>query len=856
MRFSPSRLVGYAGFLFSAAILFASLLLFPKGPPNTLAWYLYGISIVLLLVALPTLSGRWFALIRRLQDKPRIYLNAAYLYPWIALVVILAFALVIRLYNLDLLPAGLWFDEADNIRHANRINLDPGSTPVFVPSTNLPSLFLMPIALVIKLAGISITTARVISVAFGLAGIAAMFLLVRHIMGTGLGLVAAFLVAVMRWDINWSRIGMHGITTPFFAALTAFLMFRAIGSRRASDFGFTGASLGLGLWFYAPFRLFPIVVAFILIHSWIFNREDRRKLLLNTGVMALVAVIVAAPVIQSAIVDSDDFFARTRTTSVFSDATFGEAVNHITTNLGKHLLMLHLKGDPNPRHNLPGAPMLDFVSGILLLVGIALALSRWRSAAFAVLPFWMLFMILPGVITLPAEAPQSLRSITMIPAIVALITLALGAIWRWGRLSPLPVIRKATPVFLATLLGAIAFLNIDTYFGAQASHPEVYASFSTDETLMAPHMLVQQGRGYSLYVSEQYLFGLTTTLLANNPRREIIAAPTNIPLDAASVSQGAAIYLEPREAGFYQVLKAYYPDAQFQEIRPPMGGEVLYYSAIISREQLEQAQGLIERRTLPDGTTIETTKPTTESTGFAEGPVPFSIEWAGAVHFDQPGQYILVLEGNTDAQVILDGGLILSSEENSVAIEPAVGLHTLEVKAQVESLDSTIRLLWRPPNGELASIPRSNLFHGDVRPIGLAGRFFQGGKTDAEADTMRITPTLDAFWFEPVLSEPYRAKWEGTLFAPEGGEYTFALEASGDLKLTLNGNFVAETVGQSEGKINLASGANQIVVEYFSEFPPPRFRIRWKPPRQEMQPIPVELLKPEQSMMYRIVNEN
>ena len=49
----------------------------------------------------------------------------------------------------------------------------------------------------------------------------------------------------------------------------------------------------------------------------------------------------------------------------------------------------------------------------------------------------------------------------------------------------------------------------------------------------------------------------------------------------------------PREAGFYDTLRAYYPSADFREIRPPTGGDVMYYSAYISREQLEAAQGLV-----------------------------------------------------------------------------------------------------------------------------------------------------------------------------------------------------------------------------------------------------------------------
>ncbi|MBA39826.1 MAG: hypothetical protein CL894_04695, partial [Dehalococcoidia bacterium] len=67
-------------------------------------------------------------------------------------VVILGF--VLRVYNISELPAGLWYDEADNIIRAGQIHASPLNTPVFVPSTHLPSAFLVPIAMLQELTGV------------------------------------------------------------------------------------------------------------------------------------------------------------------------------------------------------------------------------------------------------------------------------------------------------------------------------------------------------------------------------------------------------------------------------------------------------------------------------------------------------------------------------------------------------------------------------------------------------------------------------------------------------------------------------------------------------------------------------
>ena len=417
-----------AGLLCAALSLYS----FPKGPPNAMAWWSYLLSVLFTIGAVPMFEGGWTAFFARFRRGYQVSFEPRGLLPWAALGGILLFALLIRLYNLDGFPPGLWFDEADNIDQARLIAERPAQTPLYVPSNNLPSFFLLPIALIIKFAGISITTGRLVAVAFGVAGVLAVFLMVRHMSGTAIGLVAALLTAVMRWDITWSRIGMHGITAPFFAALAAWLTYRAIDRGRAADFALAGACLGLGMWFYAAYRLFAIVIAFVLLHALVFGSQGRRRLLANIGVMAFFSIIVTLPVAQFAATNSDEFFKRTQSTSIFAHVDDGDESRALLENLGKHLGMFHIEGDPNGRHNIPRAPMLDIFSGLLMLVGLAVAATRWRDVSFIVLPVWVLVMIMPGVLTIPWEGPQSLRSIAVIPAVIALIAIAIGFIWNLG----------------------------------------------------------------------------------------------------------------------------------------------------------------------------------------------------------------------------------------------------------------------------------------------------------------------------------------------------------------------------------------------------------------------------------------
>ena len=827
---------------------------------RTPAWYAFGAAVVALLVALPALEGRWSALLRRARSGFTLRPTPAALAPWALLGAVLALGLLLRLYQLDQLPAGLWYDEADNLFQARHIASDPGQTPVYVPSTNLPSLFLLPIALVVKLAGVAITTGRLVSVAFGLAGIVAVFLFVRLAMGTRAGLVAALLVSVMRWDINWSRIGMHGITAPLFAALTAYLTLRALKTGRFSDYGFAGASLGLAMWFYTSLRLFPLVLAFMLLHHLIIQRPGVRRFAAQAAVMAAVSLAVAAPVVLTAVQDSDRYFERTRVTSIFNMVPRDQVAGQLRSSLVKHVMMFNQLGDSNPRHNLPNIPMLDFLTGTLMLLGLGIALWRWRDVALVSLPFWIFFMVLPGVLTIPSEAPQSLRSITAIPAVAALGALVVVVIWRAGDEAPWRWVRRSTTPFVLALLGIIAFSNVDTYFGAQASDPRVFAAFSTDETLMSRHMTDQQRRGYSLWVSRQFLFGLTSTLLANGPKFEVIRAPETIPLDSSRLWRGASIYLEPRESGFYETLREYYPDGQFTEVRAPGGGAPLYYSAVISREQLAARQGLEATYRLADGSQADQLDVTDEAVWFADqGPanLPYELVWQGSLHFARPGKYVLQLSGVTDAVVELDHRPVLNAASRDVTVVPAVGLHSLSIRAMIDEPGDFIRLSWQPPGGTLEPIPFSNLYHGSVRPVGLAGRFYAGRAEKDVPDAVHTTPAADNFYYNPVVAEPYLAIWTGVLRVERSGQHTFRIEGAGTVELTIDGSRAAlkpAGIGSKTRELPLSAGERHIRIEYRSVAPPSEFKVLWAPPDRPLMPIPPERMTPAWEQLFRIAN--
>ncbi|MXY46913.1 MAG: hypothetical protein F4Y44_08000, partial [Chloroflexi bacterium] len=518
--------------------------------------------------------------------------------------------------------------------------------------------------------------------------------------------------------------------------------------------------------------------------------------------------------------------------------------------------------------------------GMLMLVGLVIAVYRWRSVVFLVLPVWVVVMILPGALTIPWEAPQSLRSITVIPAVIALIAIALGFLWNVGRSIQLPLARVGMACVVAVLLAAIAYTNINAYFGQQANDPDVYSAYSTDETLMARDLAEQATRGYSPMVSRQFRHSLVASLFGFRFPRQTISAPANIPLNSDAVWQGAAIYIEPRESGFYDTLKAYYPDADYAEIRPPTGGDVMYYAMSISSEELDAAQGIVSRRTMADGEIIEETKHITESvwaleTGEQDG--AFAVKWTGALHITHPGEYEFMLDSDSPATVALDGKVILSENGQQATVEPAVGLHTFEVRSKVANPDGILRLLWKQPppspteeesvkvenayEPQFKPITANNLYHGAVRPVGLAGRFFKGIDDANEIegaipDAMQITPGIGgAFWYNSVVDGAHFAVWDGNLNVPMSGRYGFKLgEVRGEMRISLGGETLLDTRDKRNTEIELIEGRHSIRLEYQTGDRSPRFEILWTPPKQPESRITPEYLTPAPEHMFRSIS--
>ncbi len=144
-----------------------------------------------------------------------------------------------------------------------------------------------------------------------------------------------------------------------------------------------------------------------------------------------------------------------------------------------------------------------------------------------------------------------------------------------------------------------------------------------------------------------------------------------------------------------------------------------------------------------------------------------------------------------------------------------------------------------------ATIPAEFLRTPDGQP-GLAGQYFEGENFETPKSRF-VDLKVDHTWPDPPLAEipaglanlqHFSAKWEGTITAPEDGEYEIGLEGNDGFRLTLDGKTVVEdwAAGSARYKgatITLGKGqAVKVGIDYYQIDGNRVLRLAWRRPSE------------------------
>ncbi len=461
-----------------------------------------------------------------------------------------------------------------------------------------------------------------------------------------------------------------------------------------------------------------------------------------------------------------------------------------------------------------------------------------------------------GILTLDFEAPQSLRAIAALPAVVYFIALSLDALWaelRWAADITRPRYSLA-PVILG--LGIIAFGNAFTYFGAQAQHPAVWLDFSTAETLVGKKM-AELGPEPIYYASAFFHDHISIRFHApvesSRSVRKVLS-PLN-PLPAREAPDRPVVYfIHPEEEWVSSLARQIYPGAQFEIL--PAGSKYPPAVFIVYLEpgQVASVQGLEGRywageegEGLPQAVgrlpEIDQVWPNDAPLNF-----PFVAEWSGVLYAPSYGQYSLGIDAPGSVELMLDGETVEGSGEVSLASLLAEGDHDLRLRA--DGSPGQVRFWWQPSGKEKETVPARALYVSPTGGHGLLGKYYAGPDWQGSPVLERIDATLNAYFHLTPLPRPYSVEWTGILDVPESGLYALGLRSVDQASLYLDGQLTVAAIVPDQYIQEftvLEAGPHDLRITYQDLTGRSRVHLYWMRPDGETEIIPSVYLRPHRA---------
>ncbi|MBN2004725.1 MAG: glycosyltransferase family 39 protein [Anaerolineae bacterium] len=388
----------------------------------------------------------------------------------------LLLAFFFRTYALAENPPGLSGDEG--IEGSDALSIGPGNYPLYFPDNyGREPFYMYLLAACFKLFGVSTLALRYPGVLCGTITLALTYALLKRLWNGHTAWLALTLMAVSFWPVFTGRLGLRAVTMPPFQILAVYAMVRGLAENYRgakyipSWWLLAGAALGLGLYTYIPARIFPTLpVLWLILNAATGTAEWRACLRRNAGnllLMALVGLLIFAPLGWFMLQNPD--VANQRIEGVGGPL---QALRHgdlapILSNLSAVAGMVTFRGDPLPRYNIPGRPLLDWPTGLLWYAGLLLCLIRWREPRANLLLLWGGLMLTPTLLS--NDAPSFLRATGALTPFYAMPALAI--VYLAGKLATR--LRIVAIIVSGLILTAHAWGTWNAYFLKWPAYPGV-----------------------------------------------------------------------------------------------------------------------------------------------------------------------------------------------------------------------------------------------------------------------------------------------------------------------------------------------------------------------------------------------
>src|SRR5581483_876227 len=349
-----------------------------------------------------------------------------------------------------------------------------------------PALYAYFIIPFIKIFGLNLTSVRLPSILFGILTVLATFYLVRELIpeknyGTKVGLLAAFLLAISPWHIQFSRVAFEACTGMAFNLFT--VLFFLKGLKKNKYFLFSAAAAALNFHIYQNEKVFtPLLLLALLIIYWKKIIKVQKKYLAGAVITGL---IIISPFVLY-LTSNRNVFARAAGASVFADLTpflkedagkiavdtanrdhLGLLLDNRRVVFAKTIISgyishwdlnwLFISGDLS-RHHAPDMGLLYLFEFPFLFIGFYYVIfqNKFEKSSKTLLIIWFLLVPIPASIT--SGVPHAVRTLNFLPLFQIFIAIGILEAFLYLRTKKQLVIR-----IFVFLYATFALFNVFYY---------------------------------------------------------------------------------------------------------------------------------------------------------------------------------------------------------------------------------------------------------------------------------------------------------------------------------------------------------------------------------------------------------
>lgn len=499
-------------------------------------------------------------------------------------------ALLIRVVGLETYPYAFINDEGEVGWEG--LNIIQGVKSNFFSTgwAGQPMLSFLPVALSIKLFGISAFAVRIVSAVQATLAVVALYLLAREAFGRPVAVFASCLLAALPWHVHFSRLGVMNAGDSFYSAVVLWLTYRALRRGRYIDYLPVGLMTGLSLYTYVGSRLVIAMAVGVLVYAIIRQRNYLRTHFRHLAIFIFAFLIVASPAIYSFSLHFDEFMGRVNTEGLLAN----NRIQQIATESGiqpSDFLMRQIQNSTTIFFATPGPdqffdtpkPYLAWWTAALLFLGMLYVFWNFTQVRYIMLIGWFWAPVLLGS-ALTIGPPSHQRMLSAAPAVVLIVAIGL---WKFAQsfrkvtLAP----KRLILTFCLLLVGFTAWQDYNFYFVGEfrtGHYFEVEGNeFSYEVGLKAGAL----GPEYRLLlIGDPYIFAPfadfhyltnTTTLVEdfNSVTPETIASLTR--------DQGIFFAVIPQRVEELRLVQQQLPGGKWFEVSRHTQEGILYYGYIL-----------------------------------------------------------------------------------------------------------------------------------------------------------------------------------------------------------------------------------------------------------------------------------